>query len=273
VLGPRTRAILPVHYNGVCFAMDRLAALADRNGLAIVEDAAQAVACTWRGRALGTLGRFGCYSFHHTKTFSAGEGGALLVNDPADVRRAEVLHEKGTNRSAFLRGEVDKYTWVDLGSSYVMSELNAAVLGAQLAARETIVAARRRLSAVYETAFAALVASGRLQGPAIPADNEVNHHLYYLVFATAGEADAFRTFARARGIGTAFHYVPLHTSPMGRRLAEPRRLPVTESVAPRLVRLPLYPSLSEAAQARVIECVHAFCRATPARAATLAACA
>jgi len=270
VIGPRTRAVLPVHYNGWSCDMGRLAAMAEAHGLAVIEDAAQAVAAEYRGQPLGTFGRLGCYSFHHTKTFSAGEGGALVVMDPADVRRAEILHEKGTNRSAFLRGDIDKYTWVDVGSSYVMGELNAAVLCGQLAGRAAIVAARRRLHEAYDAGLHELYSGGRLDGPTIPDGVDPNYHLYFVVFRTALEATSFRAFAKTRGVGTAFHYVPLHTSPMGRRLAEPRDLPVTDSVAWRLVRLPFYPSLTADAQARVIDTVWSFCRAGQARPRALA---
>jgi dTDP-4-amino-4,6-dideoxygalactose transaminase len=251
---PRTRAIFPVHYAGVGCEMDALLDIAARHHLRVVEDAAQGVHARYRGRALGSMGDLGAFSFHQTKNFVCGEGGALCVNDEALVERAEIVREKGTNRQQFLRGQVDKYTWVDVGSSFVISEILSAVLLAQLEQAEELTAARRAVHEAYDRALEPLEAAGLLRRPRVPADRETNYHLYHVLVRDQETRDGLLTRLRARGIQAAFHYVPLHDSPMGRKLAgQPRRLPVTEDASRRLLRLPLHADLTEEEISRVAE--------------------
>jgi dTDP-4-amino-4,6-dideoxygalactose transaminase len=259
LVGPRTRAIVPVHYAGVACEMDPILELARARGLRVVEDAAQAIGASYRGRPLGTLGDLGCLSFHETKNVSCGEGGALIVNDPALVARAEILREKGTNRSQFFRGEVDKYTWVDLGSSYLPSDILAAFLLAQLEALDDIRARRRAVYERYRTGLAPLEARGALRLPQVPAHVEPSYHLFHLRCDDGATRDRLMGFLKGRGIQAVFHYVPLHDSPMGRRLGgRPGTLPVTERVSATLLRLPFYNTLSPADQETVIAAVGDF---------------
>ena len=256
---PRTRAVVPVHYAGVAAEMDALTAIARAHGLRVVEDAAQAVATTYRGRWLGTLGDVGCFSFHETKNFICGEGGAVVINDPALVERAEILREKGTDRSKFFRGEKDKYTWVDIGSSYLPSELQAAFLFAQLEQSERITARRMAIYDAYREVLQPLEDAGRLRLPRVPAHCAHNAHLFHLLLNTPAERDAMLAFLKARGVGAVFHYVPLHTSPMGRRWGyREGDLPVTENLSARLLRLPCFYELDAESQARVCAEVAAF---------------
>jgi dTDP-4-amino-4,6-dideoxygalactose transaminase len=238
---PRTRAICVVHYAGVACEMDAILALADRHGLAVVEDAAQGVMASYRGRPLGSLGRFGALSFHETKNLISGEGGALLVNDERDAERAEIIREKGTNRSKFFRGQVDKYTWVDVGSSFLPSELIAAFLAAQMEQAESITAARLALWDRYHAAFEALERAGRIRRPVIPSHCVHNAHMYYLLFdSLQARTDAIAAL-NAQGIRPVFHYIPLHSSPAGRRLGRtPAPMPVTDRTSDCLLRLPLW---------------------------------
>jgi dTDP-4-amino-4,6-dideoxygalactose transaminase len=245
VLTPRTRAIIAVHYAGVGADMDALAAIADQHRLLLIEDAAQGVNAFWRDRPLGGIGQLGCYSFHHTKNFICGEGGALCVNDEAFLERAEVLRDKGTNRRSFLRGEVDKYTWVDVGSSYVPSELQAAMLLAQLEAMDDLTAEREALAGAYRERLVPLERAGLVQLLQTPAEARSNHHLCPVLLPSPAQRDRVMAALAADGIGATFHYVPLHHSPMGRRLGLDRRpLPHTDDCAARLLRLPLYTGLS-----------------------------
>ena len=256
---PRTRAIVPVHYAGVGAEMDALLPVARRRGLRVVEDAAQAVAATYRGRWLGTLGDLGCFSFHETKNFICGEGGALVINDPSLVERAEILREKGTDRSKFFRGEKDKYTWVDIGSSFLPSELQAAFLFAQLEQSARITARRMAIHARYQERLLPLEAAGRLRLPRIPPHCGHNAHLFHLLLNTPAARDAMLAFLKSRGIGAVFHYVPLHTSPMGRAFGYgPGDFPVTEDLSARLLRLPCFYELDDAGQDRVCGEVEAF---------------
>jgi dTDP-4-amino-4,6-dideoxygalactose transaminase len=259
-LTPRTRAIVPVHYAGIACEMDAILALAAERGLVVVEDAAQGLLADYKGRRLGAIGHLGCLSFHETKNVISGEGGALLVNDERFVARAEVIREKGTNRSQFFRGEVDKYTWVDIGSSYLPSELVGAFLWAQLEQAEAINARRMALCAAYREALAPLAAEGRLALPAAaPAGVRGNGHLFYVLLRDAEERARLIAHLKARGIHAVFHYVPLHSSPAGRkfgRAAGP--LPVTEDVAVRLLRLPLYHGLGEEDVAAIASEIRAF---------------
>ena len=252
-LSPRTAAIIPVHYAGVAPEMEPLLALAARRGLRVVEDAAQGIAARWRGRALGTLGDAGCLSFHETKNVSCGEGGALVLDDPELVARAEIAREKGTNRSAFLRGEVDKYTWVAEGSSYVLSDVLAAILGAQLDKLEAIQARRAELSRRYREGLAGWASERGVVLPAQLPERDANHHIFQLLYPDGERRDRALQQLRGRGVMATFHYVPLHTSPFGRTLgAAAEQLPVTDRVAATLLRLPLHHLLSDADVERVI---------------------
>jgi dTDP-4-amino-4,6-dideoxygalactose transaminase len=256
-LTPRTTALLPVHYAGVAPDMDALADLAARRRLRVVEDAAQGLGGTFRGRALGSLGDAGCLSFHETKNITCGEGGALAIDDPDLAARAEIIREKGTNRSAFLRGEVDKYTWVEEGSSYVLSDILAALLEAQLAKFDEIQARRRRVAASYHEGLAAwAVGKGVVLGPIDDAVRAHSQHLFYLRFPEPGMRDLAMDALRRRGVMATFHYVPLHSSPKGRALdPEGPDFPVTDRVAATLLRLPLHPRLTDGEVGRVLEAV------------------
>lgn len=238
---PRTKAIWVVHYAGVSCAMDEISAVAQRNGLPVVEDAAQGVFAKYKERWLGTIGSLGCVSFHETKNVSCGEGGALFVNDPGMSKRAEIIREKGTNRSQFLRGQVDKYTWVDVGSSYVPSDILAAFLLGQLEAMEGITDRRRMIWETYAEALRPLADGGLLQLPYVPAECTSNYHMFYVVVKDIEERTSLIRHLRDSGIQATFHYVPLHSSPISEQLGiRSGALPVTERVASSLVRLPLY---------------------------------
>jgi dTDP-4-amino-4,6-dideoxygalactose transaminase len=257
--GPRTKVIVAVHYAGVACEMDSIRATADRHGALVVEDAAQAVNATYKGSHLGTLAPLGAYSFHATKNFSCGEGGALVVNDARLVERAEIMREKGTNRSRFYRGQVDKYTWMDIGSSYVLSEILAAVLLVQLEHMERITAERRRVYEHYHAALAPLAERGLLTLPTIPDGCGSNYHLFHVLTENLARRTALIEHLKKAGIQAVFHYVPLHTSPMGGALGyRAGMLPVTESVSDRLLRLPLYPALTEAQVDEVAGAVLSF---------------
>ena len=255
----KTKVILAMHYAGVACEMDTILDIARRHGLLVVEDAAQGVMSSYKGRALGTLGDFGCYSFHETKNYSMGEGGAVLINNPAYVERAEILREKGTNRARFFRGQVDKYTWVDIGDSFLPSELNAAYLWAQLEMADEINDDRLKSWETYRAAFADLEAKGKVQLPGIPAGCVHNAHMFYLKCASLAERTALIRHLKARDILAVFHYVPLHSAPAGLRFgrfAGEDRYTTAES--DRLVRLPLYYGLTREDQARVIAAVRDF---------------
>ena len=240
----RTRAIIVVHYAGVPCEMDTIRRLADRNGLLVIEDAAQALLSRYRGRPAGSLGDIGVFSFHHTKNVTCGEGGAVVVNTAGLSRRAEIFHQKGTDRSAFDRGTRQKYTWIDLGSSFAPSEITAAVLLAQLEKAHEITERRRAIWANYHAAFAELEARGCVRRPVVPDYINHNGHLFYLLLENEDARDALILHMQKRGIVTPFHYVPLHDSPGGLRYARSATpLPITESVASRLVRLPLWPGI------------------------------
>lgn len=257
----RTKAIVVVHYAGVAARMDVIADIARRHGIPIVEDAAQAIDSTFGGRHLGSLGALGAVSFHETKNCSCGEGGALFINDEKYVDRAEILLEKGTNRKMFRDGRVDKYTWVDVGSSFTLSELNAAFLYAQLESKSRILEKRLALFRRYHQGLLPLQESGRCRLPVIPEGSTANGHMFYLLCAGAEERTALIAHLRKEKVEAVFHYIPLHSSPMGSRLSGPEDLPVTESVARRIVRLPMFYALSDAEQSHVIAAVHAFYRA------------
>lgn len=257
----RTRAISVIHYAGVAANLDAIAAVARRHGLMLIEDAAQGMFATWRGRAVGTFGALGALSFHETKNVISGEGGALIVNDPALAERAEVMWEKGTNRSGFRRGEVDRYTWLDIGSSFAPSEITAAFLWAQLQRGNEITSGRLRQWNRYHEAFAGLEADGIAERPAIPAGCGHNAHLYRLMLKEESVRNEAIQALWNMGVHAIFHYVPLHGSPAGRRFGRVHgSMAVTENAASRLLRLPLHPSLTVDDQRRVIEAVLALCR-------------
>ncbi len=262
---PRTRAIFPVHYAGVACHMDTIMALARRHDLIVVEDAAQGVHSYFNGKALGSIGQIGCYSFHETKNYISGEGGAICLNDPALVERAEIIRDKGTNRRQFFRGLVDKYTWVDVGSSYVPSEIVSAFLFAQLEMLESIAERRKRIYQFYRQALRPLETEGLLRLPSIPEDCQSNYHMFYILLPTSAQRDGLLNALRERGIQAVFHYVPLHTAPMGRALGgQSGHLPVTEDLSARLLRLPFYYEITEAEQTRVVEVIEAFVRPSSA---------
>jgi len=261
---PRTKAIVPVHYAGVGCAMGRIMDLAEAYGLHVIEDAAQAVNASVGGRALGSVGHFGAYSFHDTKNFSCGEGGALCVNDPGLLATAEILRDKGTNRGQFLRGEVDKYTWVDVGSSYLPSELTCAFLYAQLEAMDEITARRAEVDRLYRERLAGLEATGVARLPRVGDGCATNYHNFYLIVRNAEVRDALMADLRRRGISAAFHFVPLHTSPVGQRMGyRDGDLPRTESLSRRLLRLPFYPEMSAHDVDEVVGAVERFFASRP----------
>ncbi len=243
-LTPRTRAILPVHYAGVACEMDEIMRIAAKHRLLVIEDAAQGVLARYKGRSLGTIGDMGALSFHGTKNVGCGEGGAFITDSAALAERAEIVREKGTNRGRFFRGEIDKYSWVETGSSYLPSELNAAYLLAQLESAEDITQRRLAIWHRYHEAFAPLEAAGRLRRPVVPPGCEHNGHIYYLLLRDIDQRTAFIGRLKERGIGATFHYVPLHTVPHARACSRNGSPMVhTAALAERLVRLPLWPGL------------------------------
>jgi dTDP-4-amino-4,6-dideoxygalactose transaminase len=254
----RTRVVVAVHYGGVGCDMDALGAIAREHGLIVVEDAAQCIGATLDGRALGAIGDLGTLSFHETKNVSCGEGGALLVNDERWAQRAEILQEKGTDRQRFARGEVDKYTWVDVGSSFLMSDVTAALLAEQLERVAQITAARLAIWDAYHEAFAALEQAGALRRPVIPPGAGHNAHLYRIVLADRAARDAVIAALAADEISAYFHSVPLHSAPAGRRLGRTHGpMDVTDAAGERLLRLPLWVGMTEGDVARVAQGVAA----------------
>jgi dTDP-4-amino-4,6-dideoxygalactose transaminase len=263
---PRTRAIFPIHYAGVACEMDAIMDIADRHGLLVVEDAAQGVFAQYKDRWLGTIGHLGCYSFHETKNISCGEGGALVINDPALEQRAEILREKGTNRSQFMRGQVDKYTWVDVGSSYVPSDMLAAFLVGQIENMEKIARRRGEIFDRYVAILAPLVERGLIRIPVVPQHCTINYHMFYVLTADIEERTALIAHLRAAGILAVFHYVPLHSSPFARSLGIPQtHLPRTEELSARLLRLPMYFDLNDWEVEEVASTVLDFYRTRHAR--------
>jgi dTDP-4-amino-4,6-dideoxygalactose transaminase len=254
---PRTKAIVPVHYAGVGCEMDEIMDIAARHDLLVIEDAAQGLIAEYKGRPLGSIGHLAALSFHETKNIISGEGGALLINDPRFVDRAEIIWEKGTNRSQFFRGQVDKYTWVDIGSSYLPGEIVAAFLWAQMEAADDITERRRDIWATYHEAFRGLDEAGVIRRPIIPAGCVHNGHMYYLLLPDVEGRTAFIERLKGKGIQPVFHYVPLHSSPFGRSAGRAvGDLSTTDNVSDRLVRLPFWIGL-EAAQSLVIDEVRA----------------
>lgn len=255
----KTKAIVPVHYAGVACEMDAIMDIANRYKLLVIEDAAQGVLASYKGRVLGSIGHLGCYSFHETKNIISGEGGALLINNPSLIERAEIVREKGTNRSKFFRGQVDKYTWVDIGSSYLPGEIIAAFLWAQMQEADVITNRRLAIWNNYHNMFEALEQAGRVRRPIIPVGCEHNAHMYYLLLHDLADRTAFINAMKQHDINCVFHYVPLHSSPQGlvfeRVVGE---LHVTDDLANRLVRMPLWVGLNSKAQTAVINVVHEY---------------
>jgi dTDP-4-amino-4,6-dideoxygalactose transaminase len=256
---PRTRAILPVHYAGVGCEMDAILAIARSHGLEVIEDNAHGLFGAYRGRPLGSLGGLAAQSFHETKNISCGEGGALVINNERYAERAEILREKGTNRSRMFRGLVDKYTWVDVGSSALPSDILAAFLFAQLESRAAIQASRRRVWECYQRELPGWAGALGIRLPSVPAHCEQPYHLFYLVTASLEQRTRLIAHLKQRGILAVFHYLPLHLSEMGLRLGgKPGDCPVTEDLNDRVLRLPLYKDLGEEEQAYVVESLRAF---------------
>jgi dTDP-4-amino-4,6-dideoxygalactose transaminase len=259
LITPRTRAIVVVHYAGVACEMDTILEVAGRHGIPVVEDNAHGLFGKYKGRYLGTLGCLATQSFHETKNFTCGEGGALLINDPQYVERAEIIREKGTDRSRFFRGQVDKYTWMDVGSSYLPSDILAAFLCAQLEARDRIQARRQRIWEYYNEHLLLWAQNFDVQLPTVPENCEQSFHMYYLVLPTAEMRHALLTHLNACDINSVFHYLPLHLSRMGRTFGgREGQCPVVEDVSERLLRLPFYTGLSEADQSRVVSALRDF---------------
>ncbi len=259
LITPRTKAIVPVHYAGVACDMDAICAIAQRNGVRVVEDNAHGLFARYKGKLTGTFGCMGTQSFHETKNISCGEGGALVLNDPELVERALIIREKGTNRNQFFRGQVDKYTWVDVGSSYLPSDLLAAFLLAQLEGRVEIQKKRRRVWEYYWQHLQGWAQENGFKLPFIPLECEQAYHMFYMVAPSAEYRDALISHLKSRGILSVFHYVPLHLSEMGRKVeARKGDCPVTEDFSARLLRLPFYNDLAEEDQARIVDVVTGF---------------
>ena len=255
---PRTKAIIVVHYAGVACDMDAVLGVARKHGLKVIEDAAQGIEARYKGRQLGTLGDFGAFSFHETKNVQCGEGGLLLVKDEASAARAEIIREKGTNRSAFFRGEVDKYGWVDIGSSFLPADLLAAMLWAQLEHLDEIQVRRMDLWRTYMRELAPLAETGAARLPSIPAFADHNAHLFHLVLPDLATRTRYIAHLKASGIMAVFHYQSLHRSPFFQGKGDGRALPWADRYSDCLVRLPLYHELSEPDQRRVIEATLTF---------------
>lgn len=255
----RTKAISVVHYAGVACEMDTIMDIARRHGLKVIEDAAQGVMSEYKGHALGTIGDFGCFSFHETKNYSMGEGGALLINDPSKNEEAEILREKGTNRAKFFRGQVDKYTWVNYGSSYLPSDLNAAYLWSQLEIADKINGDRLSVWQRYHDAFAPLAESGKVELPAIPESCTHNAHMFYLKCKDLEERTELIDYLKNHGVYAVFHYIPLHSAPAGQRFGRfAGEDEYTTKESERLVRLPLYYGITDEDVQTVIDAVNAF---------------
>jgi dTDP-4-amino-4,6-dideoxygalactose transaminase len=258
-ISPRTRAVVPVHYAGVGCAMDTILEIAGRHGAMVVEDNAHGLFGSYRGRPLGSFGRLSTLSFHETKNFNCGEGGALVLNDASLLERAEIVREKGTNRSRFFRGQVDKYTWVDFGSSFLPSDLLAAYLFAQLEAREAVIAKRRAIFEFYSSAFGVWAGEHGVRLPVVPAECGPSFHMFYLLLPSLRVRQALIEHLKAAGILAVFHYQPLHLSPMGVKFGGKKGdCPVTEDVSDRLLRLPFYNDLSASDLDRVASALTSF---------------
>ncbi len=256
----KTKAIVPVHYAGVSCDMDVIMAIANKHNLIVIEDAAQAILSTYKGRALGSIGHLGCYSFHETKNIISGEGGALLINDERFLERAEIIREKGTNRSSFFRGQSDKYTWVDIGSSYLPGEITAAFLWAQMEEAKVITQKRLAIWHQYHSAFETLELTGRLRRPVISDYCKHNAHMYYLLLSDLSERTSFIASMNQQDINCVFHYVPLHTSQQGLISGRARGglLTNTSNLSEKLVRLPVWVGLGELGVEKVVNSIRQF---------------
>lgn len=255
----KTRAIVPVHYAGVGCEMDTIMDIAKRHNLVVVEDAAQGVNAFYKGRALGSIGDYGCFSFHETKNYSMGEGGAILINRPEQIEDAEIIREKGTDRSRFFRGQVDKYTWVNIGSSFLPSDINAAYLMAQLEMANEINENRLQSWARYNEGLQDLAQEGVIELPYIPEECAHNAHMFYIKTKDMEERKALISYLKERDIAAVFHYVPLHSAPAGLRFGRFHGADrYTTKESERLLRLPMYYNLSESDQQKVIDAVHGF---------------
>jgi dTDP-4-amino-4,6-dideoxygalactose transaminase len=259
LITPRTKAIVVVHYAGVGCEMDAILEIAARHGVPVVEDNAHGLFGKYRGRWLGTFGCLATQSFHETKNITCGEGGALLINDPRFIERAEIIREKGTNRSLYFRGQVDKYLWVDVGSSYLMSDVLAAFLFAQLEVWPAIQARRQQLWNYYDRRLRDWAQGRGIGCPVVPAHCDQAHHMYFLILPSLSRRQELISFLKSRGILSVFHYLPLHLSPMGQRMGgRPGACPVTEEKSDRLLRLPFYNSLAESDQEKVVQAIMTF---------------
>lgn len=258
---PKTKAIAPVHYAGVGCDMEMIMAIAEKHKLFVIEDAAQGLLSCYKDRHLGSIGHFGCLSFHETKNIISGEGGALLINDPEFIERAEIIWEKGTNRSQFFRGQVDKYTWVDIGSSFLPSELMGAFLYAQLEAADKIIAKRRYLFQLYMDQLRPLELEGLIRLPYIDHACESNGHIFYILVQNLEERDHLMNHMRKSGILSVFHYIPLHSSPAGMTYGRScGGMRVTNDISDRILRLPLYYEMTDAEVKSVITALYGFYR-------------
>jgi dTDP-4-amino-4,6-dideoxygalactose transaminase len=259
LITPKTRAIVVVHYAGVACEMDSIMEIANRHNIPVIEDNAHGLFGRYKGKYLGTFGVMATQSFHETKNFTSGEGGALLINDPKYIEDAEILREKGTNRSRFFRGQVDKYTWVNVGSSYLPSDMLAAFLLAQLEKREQIQSSRQRIWETYYKELGAWAEENNVQMPFVPAHCEQTYHMFYLLFPDLEKRQAAIAHLKARGIQAVFHYLPLHLSPMGEKYGgKPGDCPVTERVSDQLLRLPFYTNMTEEDQMQVVNALKDF---------------
>ena len=260
---PRTKAIVPVHYAGMPCDMDIIIGTARDKGLYVIEDAAQALLSTYKERYLGTIGDFGCLSFHETKNIISGEGGALLINDERFMKRAEIIREKGTNRSQFFRGEVAKYTWIDIGSSYLPSDMIAAFLYAQLEEAKKIIAARRRIFQTYYNNLCDLEEKGYIRRPYVDERCSCNGHIFYIITGGLEERTRLIQFLKSKNISAVFHYVPLHSSPAGRKYGRAfGDLPVTDDISDRVLRLPLYFEMTDKEIQQVVDSIVSFYKKT-----------
>ncbi len=255
----KTKAIVPIHYAGIGCDMEKIMGIASKYNIPVVEDAAQGVNSKYKGKYLGTIGQLGAFSFHETKNFICGEGGALVINDERFIERAEIVREKGTNRSKFWRGQVDKYTWVDIGSSYLPSDILAAYLYAQLESMDKITVIRRKIYEYYLKKLSPLEERGLLRLPHTPSWCQPNYHMFYILLQTEEIRNGLMKTLKDNGIMAVFHYLPLHTSPMGKEFGyEERELPITEDVSKRLLRLPFYNDLTESDQERIVTIINNF---------------
>jgi dTDP-4-amino-4,6-dideoxygalactose transaminase len=260
-ISQKTKVVLPTHYAGVSCAMDAIMGIADRHNLLVVEDAAQALLSSYKGRFLGTIGQLGCLSFHETKNIISGEGGALLINDERFIERAEIVWEKGTNRKKFFRGETDKYTWVDIGTSFLPSELIGAFLYAQFEHAEKIIATRCRIFKRYERLLKPLEEKELIRLPYIDDLCICNGHIFYIITQSLDERNRLIEYLKKNGIVAVFHYVPLHSSPAGMRFSRSSgSMTVTDDLSARLLRLPMYYEMSDAEVDRVVESINEFYR-------------